>query len=65
MYLILFNLYIECALKNWKLHCNKMGIPVGDETLFLLNFEDDQVVAAPDVYDLESTGFTGESQKKN
>lgn len=50
---ILFNIYVETALKNWKRSCEGMGIPVDDSTLFTLSFADDQAIIAQDSYDME------------
>lgn len=50
---LIFNAYVEVALREWKTKCQGMGIPIGDNTLFTLSFADDQVVIAQDSYDLE------------
>lgn len=50
---ILFNLYLENCLKEWKTSCGPMGIPIGDNLIFTLSFADDQVVLAQDAYDME------------
>jgi Reverse transcriptase (RNA-dependent DNA polymerase) len=50
---LLFNLYVEVVLRNWKKSCGGMGVPVGDHNLFTFSFADDQVVIAQNSYDLE------------
>lgn len=50
---MLFNLYLEVALKDWKYRCGPMGVPVGDDFLFNIHFADDQIVIAQDAFDLE------------
>lgn len=50
---LLFNLYIECALEDWRRRVHGMGIPINDHHLYTLNFADDQIVMAQDAYDLE------------
>lgn len=50
---LLFNIYVEMALKNWKRSCEGMGIPINQTHLFTLSFADDQAVFAQDAYDLE------------
>lgn len=50
---LLFNLYLERALKEWRRSCGGMGIPIGDFSLFTQSFADDQVVFAQDAYDME------------
>ena len=50
---ILFNLYVEVALRNWKNNCRGMGLTVNDVQIFSLSFADDQAVIAQDDYDLE------------
>ncbi|XP_030761520.1 uncharacterized protein LOC115886487 [Sitophilus oryzae] len=50
---LLFNLYLEVVLRDWKNRCGGMGVPVGDDCLVTLNFADDQVVIAQDAYNLE------------
>ena len=47
----LFKIYVNEALKGWKNKCATMGIPVGNDTLFSLNFADDQVLFAGDEED--------------
>lgn len=50
---LLFNTYVEVALRNWKRSCEGMGIPINDQHLLTLSFADDQAVFAQDAYDLE------------
>lgn len=50
---LLFNLYVEAALRQWKRNVGGMGVPIGEDTLFSLSFADDQVILAQDAYDLE------------
>jgi hypothetical protein len=50
---LLFNIYIERALEEWKRSCQGMGVAVKDQYLFTLNFADDQVVITQDHFDLE------------
>jgi hypothetical protein len=50
---LLFNIYIERALEEWKRSCQGMGVAAKDRYLFTLNFADDQVVIAQDHFDLE------------
>lgn len=50
---MLFNIYIEIALRRWKRSCQGMGIPIDNAYLFNLNFADDQAILAQDAYDME------------
>ena len=50
---LLFNIYLEMVLRQWKRSCQGMGISVGEDYLFTLSFADDQAVLAQDAYDLE------------
>lgn len=50
---ILFNIYLEMALRKWKRTCGRMGIPIGESYLLTLSFADDQVILAEDSYDME------------
>lgn len=50
---ILFNIYLDAALKQWRRKCEGMGIPIGDRTLYTLHYADDQVVIAQDYDDAE------------
>jgi len=47
----LFKIYIQKALEEWKRKCFGMGIPLGNATLYTLQFADDQVVLAGDKED--------------
>lgn len=40
------------ALKEWKRHCGKMGVPIREGCLTSINFVEDQAVIAQDVHDL-------------
>ena len=53
---VLFNIYIDEALRQWKKKCNGMGLTIGDTTLYTLHYADDQVVIARDKEDLEYMG---------
>ena len=48
---LLFKIYLEEVLKNWKRKCSSMGILIGDDTLYSLLFADDQVLVAADADD--------------
>jgi hypothetical protein len=48
----LFKIYIRKALEQWKCKCQGMGVPLGNTTLYTLQFADDQVVLAGDKEDL-------------
>lgn len=48
---LLFKIYLEEVLKSWKRKCHRMGITIGDETLYTLLFADDQVIIAEDADD--------------
>ena len=50
---ILFNLYVERALRNWKRSCAGMGIKINNASLYTLSFADDQAIIAQDSYDME------------
>ncbi|XP_046662697.1 uncharacterized protein LOC124355579 [Homalodisca vitripennis] len=50
---ILFNIYVDAALAQWRRKCSGMGISVGDRTLYTLHYADDQVILAQDPEDLE------------
>lgn len=45
---LLFKIYLEEALKEWKRKCSGMGLPIGDTVLHTLLFADDQVIIAGD-----------------
>ena len=47
----MFKIYVNEALKEWKNKWTTMGIQVGNDTLFSLNFADDQVLFAGDEED--------------
>jgi hypothetical protein len=51
----LFKVYIRKALEEWKRKCHGMGIPLGNITLYTLQFADDQVVLVGNKEDLEYT----------
>jgi len=48
----LLNIYLESVLNEWKKKCRKMGTPITDNTLYSLNFADDQVLIAQDEDDM-------------
>lgn len=48
----LFKIFLEQALKSWKLNCGGMGIPNQSEHIFTLIFAYDQVVLVQDKDDL-------------
>jgi hypothetical protein len=50
---LLFNIYTERALEEWKRSCQGMGVAVKNRYIFTLNFAGDQVVIAQDHFDLE------------
>ena len=50
---LLFNIYLEVALQQWRRSCGRMGITIGEDCLFNIQFADDQAVIAQDSYDLE------------
>lgn len=43
---MLYNLYQEVALKDWKCRCRQMSYTMGDSFLFNIHFADDQIVIA-------------------
>jgi hypothetical protein len=49
----LFNIYLEQALGLWRRKCRSMGIPIGDNTIYMLHFADDQLIIAQDLDDIE------------
>lgn len=49
----LFKIYIQQTLKMWKRKCAGMGIPMENDTLYSLQFADDQVILAQDYEDLQ------------
>ena len=50
---LLFNIYLDTALKNWRRKCSGMGIPINEKILFTLHYADDQIVLAQDSEDAE------------
>ena len=50
---VLFNIYLEKALLQWRRKCKCMGVPINDRTIYTLHYADDQVVLAQDVEDIE------------
>ena len=49
----LFKIYLEQVLRNWKILCQPMSIPVQNTYAYSLNFADDQVLLAQDHDDME------------
>ena len=49
----LFKIYVEKALNIWKRKCSGMGGNVDNTTIYILQFEDDQVVMAKNKEDFE------------
>lgn len=49
----LFKIYIEHSLRTWKRKCKGMGINIGDNNIYTLQFADDQVLIAQDKDDLQ------------
>lgn len=50
---ILFNIYLDATLEQWRRKCGGMGIPLEDRTLYTLHYADDQVILARDSEDIE------------
>ena len=38
---LLFKIYLERALRNWKKKCQQMGIPIQNTYMYSLNYADD------------------------
>jgi hypothetical protein len=49
----LFKIYLERVLRNWKMKCQPMGIPIQNTYVYSLNFADDQVSLEQDHDDME------------
>ena len=58
---ILFKIYLHRTILDWLSKCSRMGIPVGNDSIYTLLFADDQVVISQYYEDMEYTVCTHES----
>ncbi len=49
----LFKIYLQKSLETWKKKVDRMGVPIGNKSLYTLLFADDQVIIAQDAEDVE------------
>ena len=49
---LLFKIFLERALNDWKKKCGGMRIPIDDEVLYTLLFADNQLLLATDRDDI-------------